>query len=561
MTREEFITKAKEIHDDRYDYSMVTSCKNKEKVAIICPEHGVFYKDSYHHIARKQGCPECCGKRRYTNEQFLRKIKSLPDIDELTFEEVEYVNNKTKIRIHCHHKDEDSNEHGIFEISPGHFLSGERCPKCRYIKSANGIRRGLDEVKKIATEVHGGKYDYSLITEYKNDRIKYPIICPEHGVFYQAFNNHIKAKQGCPICGRRTADRNRTIPFNEFKERANAIHNGKYTYIEDSYTSISEKVKIICPIHGEFEQMGTNHVVMGQGCPKCGNYESKGETEIYNFVCSIVGKENVKRRFRGAIEGRYELDIYIPSKKFAIEYNGLRWHSEQSKDQYYHLRKTKDCESHGIRLFHVFEDEWEEKKDIVKSMLSNILGVVERSIYARKCEVKAVTTNEAREFLNKNHLQGYCVSAYRMGLFYKDELVSVMTFGKSRHFIGNNGDKMELLRFANKINTNVIGGASRLFSHFIRENDCEEIISYADRRWSEGKLYNILRFEKYNESKPNYYYIVGKKRVYRFNMRKSVLVKKYGCPEEMSEREFCLKQKWYRIYDCGCLCYSWKRNS
>ena len=559
MTKEEFITKAREIHGDKYDYSMVEIKTNKDKVAIICPEHGVFHKDAEHHIYRKQGCPECGGKRRYTNEQFLQKISSLPDIDELTFEDVVYVNNKTKIKIHCHHKDEEGNEHGFFEMTPGHFMDGERCPKCRYIKSANGKRRSLDEVKRIATEVHDGRYDYSMITEYKNDRLKYPIICPKHGVFYQTLNNHIRGKQGCPICGRKKADKNRRVPLEEFERRANEVHNGKYKYVEESYTSMSDKVKILCPIHGEFEQDGSNHVILGHGCPKCGNYESKGETEIYEFVKSLVGDDGVRRRYRGEIGGRNELDIYIPSKKFAIEYDGLRWHSEPIKDSSYHLTKTEECNNRGIRLFHVFEDEWTEKKDIVKSMLKNILGYTERTVYARKCHVMEISASEAREFLDKNHLQGYCVSKYRLGLFYHEELVSVMTFGKSRHFIGHNEDKMELLRYANKIDTNIVGGASKLFSYLIRNNECDEIISYADRRWSEGHLYDVLGFEKYNESKPNYYYVVGKKRVYRFNLRKSVLVKKYGCPENMTEREFCLQQKWYRIYDCGCLCYVWKR--
>ena len=136
-----------------------------------------------------------------------------------------------------------------------------------------------------------------------------------------------------------------------------------------------------------------------------------------------------------------------------------------------------------------------------------------------------------------------------------------MTFGKLRRNVGfsiKNDNNYELLRFCNKINTNVIGGASKLFKHFIKTHNVESIISYADRCWSNGNVYEKLNFIKYNESKPSYYYVVNKKRVNRFNLRKDVLVKKYNCPPEMSEHEFCLSQKWYRIYDCGCLCYVWK---
>ena len=188
-------------------------------------------------------------------------------------------------------------------------------------------------------------------------------------------------------------------------------------------------------------------------------------------------------------------------------------------------------------------------------MIKNLFNKTENKIYARKCFIREVGSKESREFLNANHLQGYCNSKIRLGLYYNDELVSLMTFGKSRHFIGSSKFEWELLRFCNKINTNVVGGASRLLKHFIKEYSPNSIVSYADRRWSNGNLYDRLGFTKYNESKPNYYYVVGRKRIYRFNLRKSVLVKKYGCPTDMSEHEFCLSRKWYRIYDCGCLCY------
>lgn len=557
MTKDEFIEEAKAIYGDKYDYSNVEFRTKKDKVAIICPIHGVFYKSVEKHLYSKQGCPECSGRKRYTTEEFLKKIKTLPNVNELSFENVEYINTKTKIKIYCHHKDENGNEHGEFEITPLHFLGGERCPKCRYIKSAQGKRRSVDEVKALASEVHNNKYDYSLITEYKNDRIKYPIICPIHGIFYQTFNNHIKGKQGCPKCGIEKSSSSKIILFDEFKERANAIHEGKYEYVKDSYISLSRKVKIICPIHGEFSQVAGNHI-MGQGCPKCGNYESKGEKEIYEYICSLIGEENVKNRYKGAINGKYELDIYIPSKNLAIEYNGLYWHSEIMRDRFYHLDKTNECNTRGIKLVHIFEDEWLEKQNIVKSMLDDILKQDKRNIDAKKCNIKEITTQEAKNFLNINHIKGYCNSKYRLGLYYNDELISVMTFDKSKHFVGGNY-KIELLRFANKLNTNVIGGASKLFSYFIKMMPCNEIVSYADKRWPQDKFFNTLGFKKYNDLKSNYYYIIGRKRISRFNLRKSVLVNKYGCPQDMTEREFCLKQKWYRIYDCGCICYIWNR--
>ena len=137
-----------------------------------------------------------------------------------------------------------------------------------------------------------------------------------------------------------------------------------------------------------------------------------------------------------------------------------------------------------------------------------------------------------------------------------------MTFGNKRISLGSKSkeNEYELLRFCSKKNYNIPGAAQKLFSHFIKIHNPNTIISYADRRWSNGKLYNKIGFIKYNESQPNYYYVIGNKRYYRFNFRKSILVKKYNCPENMTEHDFCLSQKWYRIYDCGCLCYKWGKN-
>ena len=232
MDKLTLINKSREIFgDNKYDYSLVAeNFSSKEKIKIICPIHGVFEKTYEKHINSKQGCPKCIGRFRYDTQSFIEHCLTQKNIDKLSFENVKYINNKTKVKMYCHELDENGNEHGEFEISPGHFLSGERCPKCRYIKSAAGRRRDLAEVIRLANEVHKNKYDYSLITEYKNDRIKYPIICLEHGVFEQTMNNHIKGKQGCPKCGRINTINSRIYNNKDFIKKANLIHNDKYDY-------------------------------------------------------------------------------------------------------------------------------------------------------------------------------------------------------------------------------------------------------------------------------------------------------------------------------------------
>lgn len=546
---EEFAKKANNKFGDKYTYDKVKYVNSKTPVIITCPEHGDF-KKTIGHFLSGQGCPICSGRVHYTQETFIAKAKSIhPEYD---YSKSIFKTTSEKLVVTCP-------KHGDFEITPNHLFAGQGCPKCRYIKSANSKRRSLDEVIKLANEVHGNKYDYSQITGYKNDREKYPIVCPEHGVFYMNMNAHIKAKQGCPTCGRAKSSISKRMTFENYVEIANKIHDNKYTYIRDGFVGTNGFVKIICPKHGLFIQDASNHIHLGQGCPICAPQLSSGENEIYEYL-KTLNCGDIIRRDRIILAPK-EIDIYIPSLKIGIEYDGLYWHSEMVKDMNYHLQKTEECEKKGIRLIHIFEDEWREKKNIVKSILCNIIGKTEQKIYARKCMVRKVSATEASAFLEGNHLQGRCPCAVKIGLYYNDELVSLMTFGKSRHFVGNGKTEWELLRFCNKINFNVVGAASKLLKHFIEEYNPHEIVSYADRRISVGNLYERLGFALYNKSRPNYFYIIDNERKYRFNFRKSILVKKYECPEDMSEHEFCLSKKWYRIYDCGCLCYKWKKKN
>lgn len=561
MDKKTLVEKSIEIFGNKYDFSLVADrFTTKEKLRIVCLEHGIFEKSYEKHIGNKQGCPVCSGKFRYNTETFIEKCKTLDNIGNISFENVNYVNNKTKVKMYCHHKDEHDCEHGEFEITPGHFLSGERCPKCRYIKSAASKRRDIEEVIDKARKIHCNKYDYSLITNYKNDREKLPIICPEHGIFEQTMNNHIIGGQGCPECGKIKCSNEKLMTNEEFIERARKVHNDKYDYSKVRYEKSDKKVKIICPDHGEFEQIARNHL-FGQGCPKCFFEKSEFEKNVFDFIKTNLPDVDIIENDRTILNGK-EIDIYIPSLKIGFELNGLIWHSEKfGIDKKYHLNKTKKCLEQGIKLIHIFEDEWNNKTEICKSKILSIISKTKNRIYARQCFVKSIDMKTARMFCDENHIQGSVPSKYQYGLFYNNNLVCIMTFGKPRINVGGKSieGKYELLRFCNKNNTTVIGGASKLLKAFIKEKNPIEIISYADRRWSNGNLYEQLNFKLYNESEPSYSYVVNKKRVNRFSMRKDILVSKYDCPLNLTEKQFCESKGWYRIYDCGCLCYIWKK--
>jgi hypothetical protein len=556
-SKEQWVEKAKSIHGEKYDYSKVEYINTSTKICIICPKHGEFSQTPKDHL-RGRGCGKCGGensikKRTKTTEKFIQEVKEKHgDCYDLT--KVDYINDSTKVCIIC-------KKHGDFYITPLHLLSGEGCRLCGIEKAAISRTKKHTKFLEECVNSHqdGTNYDYSK-SNYISDKVPVRIICHvtdengnEHGEFWQSPNNHISKSQGCPKCGRLKSDENRKYTQDEWIEKAKLVHKNKYDYTYVKYINSDEKVAINCLEHGTFYQKPSNHL-MKQGCPKCFKDKSGVEREITEYISSL-GIEFIENE-RKILNGK-EIDIYIPSKKIGIEVNGLIWHSDlYGTDYKYHLQKTNDLEKQGIKLIHVFEDEWNDKRDIVKSRLSNILGVTKNKLYARTCEIKEVSSEIASTFLNKNHIQGNVGSTVKIGLFYDKKLVSLMTFGKERKALGgkNKDGCFEMIRFCNKLNFNVIGGASRLLKYFIRTYNPKQLISYADRRWSQGRLYETLGFEFIKNTTPNYFYVVKKRRENRFKYRKDILVKE-GFDPNKSEREIMAERKIPRIYDCGCKLY------
>jgi len=179
------IEKAKIVHNNRYDYSLVEYKKARLKVKIICPIHGVFEQTPDNHISKKQGCPMCYGNKKSSTEEFIKKSK-ITHNNKYDYSLVKYINNKTKVKIICQ-------EHGVFEQTPFHHNNRKQgCPMCLSKNKTN------ESVIKDFKRIHGSKYDYSLII-YKNNIEKLEIICNKHGIFNQSYTKHIQG-QGCPIC-------------------------------------------------------------------------------------------------------------------------------------------------------------------------------------------------------------------------------------------------------------------------------------------------------------------------------------------------------------------------
>jgi hypothetical protein len=289
-------------------------------------------------------------------------------------------------------------------------------------------------------------------------------------------------------------------------------------------------------------------------CNPVGVQSSFFESEIRSFLDDEKIKYEVKNR---TILGGRELDIYIPNLNISIEANGLYWHSELFKSKNYHLNKTLDCLSSGIKLLHIWEDDWKNKRDIVKSIILNKIGLIKNKIYARKCIIKSVDSNEARDFLNMNHIQGFSSSHDKIGLYHENKLVSLMTFG---YRFTNGKKEFELIRFCNLINSNIVGSSSKLFNFFIKNNMVNEIISYSDISLFNGEMYKILNFRKVGLSNPNYFWVVNGNRRHRFNYNKKKLIK-MGYDPIKTEVEIMHDMKYYRIYSCGQEKWVWNRQN
>lgn len=365
------------------------------------------------------------------------------------------------------------------------------------------------------------------------------------------YNNHLKYVDTC-------VNKYGTDNYSRSNNYKNKItKNFKSLYPNVNFLDIKKDTIILkCSDCGDdseiskqllYERYKRNYIV----CTSCNPIGHSSRSGYESEICDFLSILNVKYETNKKIPNKKsEIDIYLSDFKLGIEFNGLYWHNELFKTKNYHLNKTIDCNSNEIELIHIFEDEWLYKKEIVLSIIKNRLGITGERIYARKCEIKEISSKESKKFLDENHIQGNVNSKVKIGLFYENKLVSLMTFSKGRILMGGKNTEWELNRFCNVIGLNVVGGASRLLKYFIKNYEPNKVVSYSDVRIFDGGMYNKLGFERISQSKPNYWYVINDIRKHRFGFRKSILVKE-GYDNNKTEREIMFDRKIYRIYDCG----------
>lgn len=406
---------------------------------------------------------------------------------------------------------------------------------------------GVDAPSRIA-----GWYDKVKVTNLKN-----------HGI--ENYNNAGKIKQ--TIANRTSAE---CVAINE-KARKTKLKN-HCSQITSQFTK--NKIKMLTSLE-EYTNHSFDFKYKFQ-CLECNrNFEStiyKPSTvfcrhchpekiddigaRFFEFLSSVLPKNTVIHQHDRTVLHGKELDIYIPGMKVAFELNGLYLHSEHSNGikKLQHLNKTKSCACYGIRLIHIFENELNEKEDIVKSVTMNILNLINDRIVVSvgECVVKEVETKEKNEFLNKNHLEGEDKSTVKLGLYRDDELVSLMTFRKTSRF--NKDSEWVVMRFCNKLNTSISGAAEVLFNYFKKTVNFKQVVSYSDRRFFSGQIYNKIGFNFVGYTAPNYYYIVNnyKNLKNRMSFQKHKLSKLLPYFDgTLSEWQNMKNNGYDRIWDCG----------
>lgn len=510
MTRKEKfreqLVKARKLHGSRYSYSALNEPTAKDYVVIGCPSHGPFTQTWASHL-QGHGCPACGSASR------AKKIAHTPEVRRRNF------------------------------------------------------------IEK-ATAIHGAAYGYDSV-DYsdRNMKAKVDILCPVHGVFQQTYGNHVTLKHGCPQCAKDAiADRldrrhgPRPIKLARFLAAVRDLHGGRYTYpfLKKELVTTNSKVTVRCPDHGDFKQIAHNHA-RGHGCRLC--KVSAGEDNFLRWLKSVVPKGTVVEGGNRSILSGKEIDIWLPSHKVAIEYNGTYYHSSSKVGKNYHADKQRRCSEIGVKLLTIFEFEWlhERLREIVKGRVLNALGLLSpHKIPSRKCDVRVIESSEGRAFFEDNHIKGPGTARLYLGLFHQEELVAAMSLGVPRF---SKKYEWEVIRVCSKTGVLVHGSFAKLFSFFVKTYDPASVVNYSDLRWGTGASCMVAGFKRVGVTAPAVWYApsnperrgtVDGRPLSRLQVQKHKLpslLSRFD-PEETAD-ENLHRHHYISFYDCGNVKYEW----
>lgn len=362
--------------------------------------------------------------------------------------------------------------------------------------------------------------------------------------------NAIRRDMSCASCSRLNDDR--------FNSEIDAT-DGEYV-IMGEYTGKDNRILIKHTECGKEYEVFPHNFIAGNRCTDCAIHSrSRGEIEMFEYIRSIYDGPIVSN-YRD--ENKLEIDIYLSELNIGIEHDGIYWHSDEVKGKNNIKNKMDYFNAKGIRMIHIFEDEWAFKKDIIKNKLKHILGLSTDKVYARKTKIYIPTKKEKSEFLNNTHIQGDVGSSIEISLKENDDIVALMTLGKRKIF-DNDRDTYEIIRYSTS--KNVVGGFMKILKYFMNEYGVNQVISYADLRFTDpdSNVYINNGFILENISRPNYFYVSssGDHRLHRSGFMKHKIKERFPdiYDDSKTEYEMMRELKYNRIHDAGNAVYVYNK--
>lgn len=497
-------------------------------------------------------CSASCRATRASREH-RKKVKELYGVDHHT--QLESVKNKAK-------------QTNLEKYGTTHFMKSDEGKKHHKEKMVE--RYGVDNVfslseikekiKKTNREKYGSEnpmQNSDILEKAKKTNLeRYGFENPMQNkeIFSKAMQTNIE-RYGVPFYHMTEEFKKKVIEQN--MERWGVVHNRQRHISKESLVLLDDKdwmeeqYKLLGGVDLS-KLLGVGDGVIYDRLRKHGidinpTYQSAAERQVNEFIMSL-GFDTIQSD--RSILGGKELDIVIPEKKIAIEYNGLFWHSFPKRPKNYHKEKTEATNAAGYRLIHIFEDEWKYQQEQMKNKLKSILGVDDRPVvYARKCEVVDMTKDKTKvkDFYNEHHVQGNGGQSLVFALVEEGIPVAMMSF-KRRSSV-----EYDLTRYATS--KRVVGGFSKLLKaskNHLKNLGVEFIVSFADKRYSDGNMYLQNGWEHVYDTKPDYQYVIEDMRVRKQNFRRKILEEKLPNfnPDE-SEMVNMMKHEIFPIYDCG----------
>lgn len=373
-------------------------------------------------------------------------------------------------------------------------------------------------------------------------------------IFYEAYHILLRKKNkqllSCSLCNRenkKTRDRQKT-----YQKTIEFCQNNNITFVSSEEQFVNGKELFIChKCNQEFHRLHKyfnreTYPNRTQLCQKCSNSNPVSSEEIK--IRQLLEKYNIdfENNNRSILDGK-ELDIYIPKHQLAIEINGLYYHSELNGiNKNHHLDKTLACKQQSIQLLHFWDYEINNKFLIVSDIIKSKLNLLENKIGARELTTNFIDSKKAKEFMNNNHLHGFCQAKWHLALIKNNIVYCVLSLGTSR-----TGDYWEIIRFATLNSTKVIGGYSKLITYIKKEMKIEKLMSFADMRISNGDLYLKSGWQLEGVSSPCYWYFKNKEIYHRSNFMKHKLKNMPNFDHTLTEWQNMIKMGYDRVWDCG----------